>query len=90
MHTLDLMRSALRYRLWAASSVYPTVDDVPDYPAYGLWVMLGRPRNIQLQGVGYYIVECAGQELTLWVWDEGNTEEAQKQLRRVYKTLEDV
>lgn len=93
MHILDLMdtlRTALRYRLWVASREYAMVEDVPDYPAYTLWAMLGKPRNMQLLGVGYYIVEDAGQGLALRVWDEGNTEEAQNQLRRVYKTLEDV
>lgn len=93
MHILDLMdtlHTALRYRVWAASRDYATVDDIPDFSAYTLWVVLGKPRNIQLLGIGYYIVECTGQELTLKVWDEGNTEEAQNQLRRVYKTLEDV
>lgn len=93
MHILDLMdtlHTALRYRLWAASRDYATVEDVPDYSAYTLWVTLGKPRNMQLLGIGYYIVEDAGQGLTLRVWDEGNTEEAQNLLRRVYKTLEDV
>lgn len=93
MHRLDLLdtlNTALRYRLWTASAEYNTVQDVPDYTEYELWVMLGKPRNMQLLGIGYYIVEAAGQSLTLRVWDEGNTEEAQNQLRRVYKTLEDI
>lgn len=93
MHILDLMdtlHTALRYRVWAASRDYATVDAIPDFSVYTLWVMLGKPRNIQLLGAGYYIVECTGQGLTLWEWDEGNTEEAQNQLRRVYKTLEDT
>lgn len=81
---------ALRHRLWAASPEYSTVREVPLYSVRTLWEKLGKPRNIQLLGTGYYIVEDAGQELVLRVWDEGNTEEAQNQLRRVYKTLEDV
>lgn len=93
MNTPELMAAlagALRHRLWAASTEYSTVSEVPLYSVYTLWEKLGRPRNIQILGVGYCIVEGAGQELALRVWDEGNTEEAQNQLRRVYKTLEDV
>lgn len=93
MNTPELMAAltrALRHRLWAASTEYSTVREVPLYSVRTLWEKLGKPRNIQLLGTGYYIVEDAGQELALRVWDEGNTEEAQNLLRRVYKTLEDV
>ena len=90
MHSKDLedmLITALRYRMWAHGKDYDTVDDVPELDAYSMWRKVGKPRNIQLMEVGYYIIEQSEGKLRLRVWDEGNSEEQQAFLRGAYKRI---
>lgn len=90
MHSKDLedtLITALRYRVWAQGRDYITVEDVPDMGAYSMWCKVGKPRNMQLLGAGYYIVEGSDSKLSLRVWDEGNSEEQQTFLRGAYKRI---
>ncbi len=90
MHSKDLedtLITALRYRMWAQGRAYSTIEDVPELDAYSMWCKVGKPRNMQLLGAGYYIIEQLGGKLSLKVWDEGNSEEQQAFLRGAYKRI---
>lgn len=90
MHSKDLedtLISALRYRMWVHGRDFTTIEDIPDMEAYDMWCKVGRPRNMQLLGAGYYIVEGSNGKLSLRVWDEGNSEEQQAFLRGAYKRI---
>jgi hypothetical protein len=90
MHSKDLedtLITALRYRMWAQGKDYSAVEDVPEPDAYSMWCKVGKPRNIQLMGAGYYIIEQSEGKLSLRVWDEGNSEEQQAFLRGAYKRI---
>lgn len=83
----DTLITELRYRVWGLYREYPDVDSIPELDAYSMWQIIGKPRNIQLLGAGYYIVEEQDKGLELRVWDEGNTEEQQSFLRGAYRLV---